>query len=82
MGSRVRDKISGFTGIATARTEYLNGCARVVVEPDKLGEKGELIEGKYFDEPQLDVLLEGVISLGPDDVGGPHDHAVPAGHRR
>jgi hypothetical protein len=54
LGMKVTDGMTGFSGIATARTEYLNGCVSVHVEPDRLGEKGEILEGKWFDEQRLD----------------------------
>lgn len=82
LGSRVKDMVSGFTGIATARTEYINGCARVVVDPENLDKDGKLIEGRYFDEPQLEVLEEGAVKIGVQDPGGPHGHDLPTNHRR
>lgn len=32
LGNTYRDRISGFTGVATARYEYLYGCVRVNLE--------------------------------------------------
>ena len=59
LGSTVRDKISGFTGIATGRTTYLFGCVRVTVTPVKIKEDGSLTGEDYcFDEPQLEVVSE------------------------
>jgi len=52
LGETVTDSITGFSGVATARSEYLYGCVRVYVEPPGL--KDELpIEGKWFDEQRL-----------------------------
>lgn len=53
LGQKVRDSISGFEGIATARAEFLHGCIRIQVSPTKLQENGQPIEGQYFDEAQL-----------------------------
>lgn len=55
MGDRVRDKISGFEGIVTARYEFFNGCIRMEVQP-KVKKKNEKIEGQVFDHQQLEVL--------------------------
>ena len=33
LGDEVKDTITGFKGIVVARTEWLNGCARVTVQP-------------------------------------------------
>lgn len=53
LGAKVTDSITGFTGIATARTEYLYGCVRVSVEPTELHE-GKPVEAQYFDEQRLE----------------------------
>jgi len=52
LGATVRDSISGFTGIATARTEYLFGCVRVLVEPTELKD-GVPLDSQWFDEQRL-----------------------------
>jgi hypothetical protein len=56
LGSKVKDKISGFAGIATSRTVFLNGCVRIEIDPDRLNKDGDLIEGAVFDEVQLEVV--------------------------
>ena len=33
LGQEVRDRVTGFKGIATARTTYLQGCDRISVQP-------------------------------------------------
>ena len=76
LGDRVKDKVSGFTGIVTGRTEYLNGCTRVVVEPEGLHE-GKPIDSHYFDEMQVEVIKENVIDVGPQDTGGPKSSTSP-----
>lgn len=57
LGDEVRDKISGFTGIATARLEYLNGCVRWQVTTQILHDS-KPIDGQYFDEEQLEVVKD------------------------
>lgn len=48
-GEKYRDSITGKEGIATARTEYQNGCVRVLLEySNKDGEPQEC----WFDEPR------------------------------
>ena len=58
LGDKVKDSISGFTGIAVACHSYLQGCARISVQPS-VTEKGELPNEKTFDEPQLEVVTKG-----------------------
>lgn len=62
LGQKVRDVVSGFVGIATSRTEWLNGCVRIGVDP-KSKKAGELPDGKVFDEQQLQVVDETPIVL-------------------
>ena len=55
LGKKYTDKISGFEGIATARTEYMTGCARVCLE----AMLGNDIKEFWFDETRLkDVKLK------------------------
>lgn len=55
LGSEVRDTITGFTGIVTARTSYITGCDRYSVQPP-LDKDGKYRESYAFDEPLLEVL--------------------------
>jgi hypothetical protein len=53
LGERVMDRITKFEGIATARSEYLYGCVRILVEPTELKD-GKPVEGQWFDEQRVD----------------------------
>jgi hypothetical protein len=78
LGARVKDLISGFTGIATGRTEYLYGCTQICVLPERLGEKGERIEGEWFDEQRVEVVEERAIPVSTyssAESGGPQRDA-------
>ena len=74
LGTVVTDKITGFTGVATSRTEYLYGCVRVYVEPKEMHE-GKPIDGMVFDEQRLEAEPT-AISGGPGDI--PAQRTVPA----
>ena len=50
MGVRYEDMFHGIRGVAVARTEYVNSCARVALEDTD--ENGNVRE-HWFDEPQL-----------------------------
>lgn len=77
IGDRVRDRINGFSGVATGRTEYLNGCRQFLVKPDKLKEDGGTIDGLWIDEQNLLVTEPQVFAdpFAPSSVvpavGGP-----------
>lgn len=62
LGDKVKDKISGLSGIATARTEFLNGCVQYTVSR-KLGKNQELnpMGEPSIDEMCLEVVEERVI---------------------
>jgi hypothetical protein len=69
LGSQVEDLVSGFTGIATARIEYLNGCTQYCIAPRAVDNK--IVENQYFDHAQLKVIAEGSVKVDPYDTGGP-----------
>jgi hypothetical protein len=70
LGDEVKDTISGFTGVAVARTEWITGCPRVVVQP-KVKKDGILPDNNTFDETTLVVTK----AVKPKEVnraiGGP-----------
>lgn len=75
LGSKVRDRITGFTGIAIARVEYLTGCIQVGISPP-LSAEGKLIPAEYFDICRLEVLdATSMLERANDDVGGPNRDA-------
>ena len=67
LGQKVQDAVSGFEGIVTARTEWLNGCVRVTVSPrvSKDGKTGaqELKDSQVFDEEQLKIVTQRPLTL-------------------
>jgi hypothetical protein len=58
LGSKVKDSITGFSGIATGRAEYLHGVPRVLVEATQLTADGKT-ESNWIDEPRLVVEKAG-----------------------
>jgi len=56
LGDEVKEIVSGFSGIATGRTEYIAGCIQILVCPKTLTKDGELKKGKWFDEGLLEVI--------------------------
>lgn len=63
VGDSVKDKITGLTGIAVCRTEWLYGCVRVGVQP-RTAKDGKIPEIEYIDEPQLKLVKREV--FGPE----------------
>jgi len=63
LGNKVRCKITGFEGIATAKVEYINGCIQYCVKPKSIDNK--MPDGEYIDVQELDVICE--VNIGVDD---------------
>jgi len=78
LGDKVRDTISGFTGIVTGRYVYLHGCVRCGVHSQELKD-GKPVEGQVFDEGQLELLQAGALLPAPAPTGGPRDDDPPFG---
>lgn len=70
LGSEVRDKVTGLTGIAIARLEYLNGCVQYGIKPQTLDKDGKIRPSEYIDSQQLELVSDG-ISVKPEPTGGP-----------
>ena len=70
LGDRVKDKVTGFCGLVTAKTTWMNGCVRVGVQSEKLKD-GIPQEVQWIDEAQLTVVKRGIVKPGYEDTGGP-----------
>ena len=60
LGQRLRDRVTGFVGIATSRTDYLNGCTRYCLEPP-IGKDGKMPKDGFFDIQQLEFVDDGIL---------------------
>ncbi len=71
LGDTVKDSITGFKGIVVAKTDWITGCTRVVVQPETLTKEGAVKPSETFDEPIL-VLIKSKKPLKVDRTkGGP-----------
>jgi len=57
LGSKYRDKITGFTGVCTSRHEYLNGCVRLSLQCEEMRD-GRPIGPETFDVEQLELIVD------------------------
>lgn len=55
LGDKVKDKITGFTGIAVAKTEFLNGCIQWNVLP-KGDKNNKMPEDMSIDQQTLEII--------------------------
>lgn len=76
LGDKVKDRVSGFKGIAVAKHSYLDGCDRISVQP-KINKDGKLPDSSTFDEPQLLIVTRGKVKRMAlvADPGGPEKYS-------
>lgn len=55
LGAKVKDRVTGFDGIVTARCEHLDGTVQFMVEP-KWQHDAMPIDGRWFDQARLDSI--------------------------
>jgi hypothetical protein len=70
LGETLKDKITGFTGVAMGRTEYLTGCIQYGLLSRKLNDKGLVQDWHWFDEERVERVNTKIIKL-MDSIGGP-----------
>lgn len=75
LGDKVRDRVSGVTGIATAQVRYLNGCVQFGVNA-QVGADGKVPEAVFIDHAQLEVVEAGAVEVEAGDTGGPSHYGL------
>ena len=70
MGQKVKDVITGFSGVVTGKAQYITGCQQVLVVPPVKSD-GDSVSGQWLDEDRLEVVDQSRIELpvtssGPD----------------
>lgn len=63
LGDLVKDRVTGFEGVAICRSEWLNRCVRITIQPRNLKD-GKVIDGDCFDIEQLEVIKQSVFDGG------------------
>ena len=80
LGSKVKDTVSGMTGIVVSRVTYLTGCVQYGVKPPML-EDGKNRSTEYIDEIQLKVVSVGVSKSIVPRVSAAKPPGGPSSHR-
>ena len=80
LGAKVKDKVTGFTGIATSKVEYLNGCVQFCVVPRVKQKDNKMPDGVYVDIQQLERVGKGVVIEKKDEPGGAMLNTPPTGY--
>lgn len=55
LGTKVRDRVTGFSGVVATMSFDLYGCVQAIVTPP-VDDKGEMKDGRWFDTSRLDVI--------------------------
>ena len=69
LGDKVKDTVTGYTGIAVCKATYLQGCDRIAIQ-SPVTKEGKKLDWEYFDEPQLVVVKKKVVKQGSKVTGG------------
>jgi hypothetical protein len=75
LGQTAKDIITGFTGVVTARAEYISGCHQILLAPP-IDEKGSHRESHWYDEQRCNRVGEDMLTLDNDKTPG-FDKSAP-----
>jgi len=70
LGDKAECQVTGFKGIVTAISDYIDGCRQVCLTP-KVGKDGQVMESHWFDIERLKVKKQSAINLNSQPTGGP-----------
>lgn len=70
LGKTFTDRVTGFTGVCTARIEYITGCVHLGIQP-AVDKEGKLPSMEYFDESRLKSESYEAVKLSEGPNGGP-----------
>lgn len=83
LGDKARDRVTGFEGVAVAKTTWLSGCDRFTLQPSGLTAEGKTFDSETFDVTQLEVVGAAAVQIERRDTGGPRPEPVrPTATRR
>ena len=68
IGQKVKDKLTGFTGLVTGRCEYITGCTQLLVQPPVKAD-GDFVESRWLDEDRGVVVDAEKVSLAVSNAG-------------
>lgn len=74
LGQKVKDKVTGFTGIVIGKAEYLTGCNQYGVQP-KVTKEQKVDSAIWFDEGRLEIVGPGIApkEVAAKKKGGPRN---------
>lgn len=76
LGKKYRDRVTGFTGVATGTTKWMTGCDTVILQPH-VSADGKYMDNAQFDITRVDLIDSPAVKLNKGRNGGPQPKAVP-----
>lgn len=71
LGNRLRDRVTGFVGIADSRTEFLSGCVRYGLQAEVSDkDPGKVPDLVWIDVERLEFVDVGLADLAVKPSGG------------
>lgn len=70
LGTKAKDKITGFQGVITGRVQYLTGCDQYLIQPE-CGSDGKYPDSYWIDENRIDLVDATVMEIDTSTVNGP-----------
>lgn len=74
LGATYKDKITGFTGVATAYCQYISGCNQALIQPE--AKDGDYKDSHWFDVQRLERIGHAVIEIDNGNTPG-FDKSAP-----
>lgn len=62
LGVKLRDRITGFEGRATASCAYITGCDQYLIQP-QTKEDGSWVDARWFDDNRLELVDSTAVTL-------------------
>jgi len=69
LGKEAKDKVTGFKGVITGRSDFIAGCRQYCLTPP-MKDDGKLADAHWFDEERIEVVGDGV-AIAAVKTGGP-----------
>jgi hypothetical protein len=77
LGDKIRDVITGLEGIMVCRSEWLNKCVRVTIQPQE-AKDGKPVDSYCCDIEQVEVIKRGAFEVKKSPTGGPMPNVTRA----
>lgn len=80
LGDRVKDRLTGFTGVVTAKVQYISGCDQMLVLPEA-DNANKLNSSEWFDVERLEKVEHSVVKVKLIGQHGGRDLPHPPARR-